>query len=511
MKRILKSLFSLFVAIVLPSFTLFADGQLIDQVTKRSMDVFKVPGIAVAVVKDGKVVHMKGYGVASLETKEPVDENTLFAIASNSKAFTSAALSILVKENRIKWDTRVIDIIPEFRLSDPYITEAFTIRDLLSHRGGLGLGAGDLMIWPDGSDFTTKDVIYNLRFLKAESPFRTKYNYNNLMFIVAGEVIARVSGMSWEDFIEKRIMAPLKMDRSVASFDRLRDKRNVIDPHAPVNGRVEVIKMRLTPMANAAGGIYSSVSDMVKWVSAQMGKREFEDTWMPHTIIPVRGPGSYKTNFSAYALGWRVSDVEGYKVVTHTGGLSGVLTQVTMIPELNLGIIVFTNQQSSEAFTSITNTILDSYFGIKGKDRVNENFVRLESALEEERRVVSDVEKVIGSVGINIVKDNLVTYCGTFSDNWLGKVNIELKGDRLRFTSLRSPVLTGEMFWYKGNSFIVKWDDRTFNADSYIMFTLNSEGVPDGFTMKAISPLTDFSYDFHDLQFSRLLLNLESN
>lgn len=269
--------------------------------------------------------------------------------------------------------------------------------------------------------------------------------------------------------------------------------------------------MRLTPMANAAGGIYSSVSDMVKWVSAQMGKREFEDTWMPHTIIPVRGPGSYKTNFSAYALGWRVSDVEGYKVVTHTGGLSGVLTQVTMIPELNLGIIVFTNQQSSEAFTSITNTILDSYFGIKGKDRVNENFVRLESALEEERRVVSDVEKVIGSVGINIVKDNLVTYCGTFSDNWLGKVNIELKGDRLRFTSLRSPVLTGEMFWYKGNSFIVKWDDRTFNADAYIMFTLNSEGVPDGFTMKAISPLTDFSYDFHDLQFSRLLLNLESN
>jgi len=297
MKRILKSLFSLFVAIVLPTFALFADGQLIDQVTKRSMDVFKVPGIAVAVVKDGKIVHMKGYGVASLETRAPVDENTLFAIASNSKAFTSAAISMLVKENLLKWDTRVIDIIPEFRLSDPYITQAFTIRDLLSHRGGLGLGAGDLMIWPDGSDFTTKDVIYNLRFLKAESPFRTKYNYNNLMFIVAGEVIARVSGMSWEEFVEKRIMAPLKMDRSAASYDRLRDKSNVIDPHAPVNGKVEVIKMKLTPMANAAGGIYSSVSDMVKWVSAQMGKREFEDTWMPHTIIPVRGREHIKLIF----------------------------------------------------------------------------------------------------------------------------------------------------------------------------------------------------------------------
>jgi len=151
-----------------------------------------------------------------------------------------------------------------------------------------------------------------------------------------------------------------------------------------------------------------------------------------------------------------------------------------MVPDLNLGIIVFTNQQSSEAFTSVTNTILDSYFGIKGKDRVNENFVRLERALEEERRVTSEVENVINSVGKSIVKENLLTYCGTFRDDWLGLVKIEFLGDKLRFTSLRSPVLSGEMFWYKGNSFIVKWDDRSFNADAYVMFSLNSEGVPDG-------------------------------
>ena len=271
MRTITKFLISLVISLSIANVVCGEGKDFIDSITVRSMKSFNVPGIAVAVVKDGKIVHMKGYGVASIETKAPVNENTLFAIASNSKAFTSAALSILVKEGKLKWDTPVCDIIPEFRLSDPYTTRAFTISDLLSHRGGLGLGAGDLMIWPDGSDFTTSDVIYNLRFLKPAAPFRTRYQYNNLMYIVAGEVIARVSGSSWESFIEERIMSPLGMTRSAGSYKRLRDKSNTATPHAPVNGVVKVIEMELNSMANAAGGIYSRVGDMAKWVSAQMG------------------------------------------------------------------------------------------------------------------------------------------------------------------------------------------------------------------------------------------------
>lgn len=503
MKRVLKFLSSLIALSLLPILSFSIEGNLIDMVTKRAMSTFNVPGIAVAVVKDGEIVHMKGYGLASLDTKAPVDENTLFAIASNSKAFTSAAFSILVKDGMLKWDSRVCDIIPEFRLYDPYVTQAFTIRDLLSHRGGLGLGAGDLMIWPDGSDFTAKDVIFNLRFLKADSPFRTKYNYNNLMYIVAGEVIARVSGKSWEEFVEERIISPLKMVRSATSFDRLKDKSNIIDPHAPVNGVVKVIEMKLNPMANAAGGIYSSVSDMAKWVSAQMRTREYEDTWVPHTIIPVKGATTYKTHFSSYALGWRVSDVEGYKMVTHTGGLSGVLTQVTMIPELELGIVVFTNQQSSEAFSSITNTILDSYLGIKDRDRIAENKMRLERALAEELKVMSEVQKVVDKAEREMERAYLESFCGTYVDNWLGSVKIELSREGLRFSSSRSPSLSGGVNFYKGNTFIVKWDDRSLNADAFIMFSLDSEGLPDGFTMKAVSPLTDFSYDFQDLLFKK--------
>lgn len=511
MLRISRFLISLSIAIVIANGLLaeIKTTGYIDKVTERAMKAFNVPGIAVAVVQDGQIVHMKGYGVASIETKAPVDENTLFAIASNSKAFTAAALSTLVKEGKIRWDTPVCDVIPEFRLSDPYVTRAFTISDLLSHRGGLGLGAGDLMIWPDGSGFTSADVIYNLRFLKASSPFRTKYQYNNLMYIVAGEVIARVSGKSWEEYIEERIMMPIGMSHSAACFDRLTDKNNMADSHVLVNGVLDVVEMKLSPMANAAGGIYSSVADMAKWVSTQMGTLKYKDTWEPQVIIPVKGSTPYTTHFSTYALGWRVSDVEGYKMITHTGGLAGALTQVTMIPELGLGIIVLTNQQTSEAFNSVTNTILDNYLGISGKDRVAENKAKFENALKEAKEITSEVDLVVKHAVNKVDKEYLKSFCGTYSDLWLGNVKIELIGDKLKFTSSKSPKLSGEMEFYKGNSFIVKWNERSFDADAFVIFSLNSEGIPDGFKMRAISPLTDFSYDFQDLEF-RLLLNLKA-
>ena len=181
----------------------------VDSLVERTLKTFDVPGIAVAIVKDDKIIHAKGYGVRSLNTMEKVDENTLYGIASNSKAFTAAALGMLADEGKLKWDDKVTDYIPEFKMYNPYVTDEFTIRDLLTHRSGLGLGAGDLMFWPDSNNFTLKDIIHNLRYLKQVSGFRTKYDYDNLMYIVAGEVVKRISGISWEDFIETRIMQPL--------------------------------------------------------------------------------------------------------------------------------------------------------------------------------------------------------------------------------------------------------------------------------------------------------------
>jgi CubicO group peptidase (beta-lactamase class C family) len=493
-------------------------AQQIDSLVELTLKTFDVPGIAVAVVKDGQIVHAKGYGVRSLNTKEKVNENTLFGIASNSKAFTAAALGMLQDEGKLTYDSKVRDFIPEFKMYDPYVTEEFTIRDLLTHRSGLGLGAGDLMFWPDSSNFTKKDVIHNLRYLKPVSSFRSKYDYDNLMYILAGEVIIRVSGMSWEEFIQKRILNPLQMTSTAPSYSRLRDKSNVIDPHAPVDGKVQVIRRDWNEIANAAGGLYSNVVDMSKWIIMHMNSGKYGnnlsqslfseavhwDMWTPQTIQPFRGKNAYNTHFTSYGLGWGLSDVKGYKQATHTGGLAGIVTQVTIIPDIKLGIIVFTNQQSGAAFNSITATIKDSYLGVKGVDRVKENNERRLKGEAEAKEITTKIWKNIEEVQKkNAGKAENSSILGTYTDKWFGDVVVSEKNGKLWFESKRSFLLNGEMFAYKGNTYVVKWTDRSMDADAFAMFTLDSEGKAIGIKMSAISPLTDFSFDFQDLDFER--------
>lgn len=490
----------------------------VDQLTERVLKTFEVPGIAVAIIKDGKVIHSKGYGVRSLNTQQKVDENTLFGIASNSKAYTAAALGMLVDEKKIKWDDKVTQYIPEFKMYNPWVTEEFTIKDLLTHRSGLGLGAGDLMMWPDSSNFTKADIIHNLRFLKPVSSFRTKYDYDNNLYIVAGEIVARASGMSWEDFIEKRIMQPLGFTASAASIARLKSKSNIIDPHAPVNGKVQVIKIDWSETANAAGGIYSNLTDMSKWVIMQLNHGKFGDglskqlfseevqqeMWTPQTIIPVKGPTPYNTHFSSYGLGWGLSDVKGYLQATHTGGLAGIVTQVTLIPELKLGIIVFTNQQVGQAFVSITNTIKDSYLDMPKKDRVKEYQDRWVAGNAEAKKITDQVWKDIEAQKTNSSALDLSQYVGTYTDAWFGDIVILQRNGKLWFESKRSPRLKGEMLYYKANTFIAKWNDRYLDADAYVQFDLDRNGKGTSIKMDAISPLTDFSFDFQDLDFRRV-------
>lgn len=491
---------------------------LVDTLVERTMTTFKVPGIAVAVVKDGEVVLAKGYGVRSIATRQPTDEHTLFAIASNTKAFTAAALGILVSEGKISWDRHVTDIIPEFRLHDPWVTAEFTIRDLLTHRSGLGLGAGDLMLWPDSARFTTAEIIHNLRFLKPVSSFRTRYDYDNLLYLVAGEVVAWISGTSWETFVESRILQPLGMIRSAASINRLADTTNIIDAHVLVDGRLQVVAKERGNVLNPAGGIYSSVREMARWVNLQINRGAYGDSlkqqlfpaqihaemWTPQTIIPVRNPGSYNTHFSAYGLGWGLTDVKGFLQASHTGGLMGIVTQVTILPELKLGIIVFTNQQEGAAFAAITNTIKDFYLGMTPVDRVQELSQRRGEQNAEAARIVGEVERKIAEQQKK--KGGLpdrALYAGGYVDRWFGEVTISIEGGRMRFRALRSPRLRGEMLWYAGTTFVVRWEDRTLEADAFATFTLDTEGKAAGMTMRAISPSTDFSFDFQDLDFIR--------
>jgi len=494
-------------------------GSAIDQLTERTLKAFYVPGAAVAVIKDGKVIHSKGYGVRSLRTGLPVDENTVFGIASNTKAFTAAAMGILVDEGKLHWDDKVRDYIPEFKLYDPYVSDAFTIRDLLAHHSGLGPGAGDLMIFPDSSDFTVKDVIYNLRFLKPVRGFRTHFDYSNELYTVAGEVIARASGMSYEDFIEQRIMAPLGMNHSAAAFGRLKDTADVIDAHILRNGKATVIQRNAINAGHPAGGVNASLSDLEKWVLMQLADGKYgtapqhqlfsssvhRQMWSPQTIAGVAGPGPYNTHFSAYGMGWGISDITGgYIQVRHTGGLDGMVSQITIVPELGLGIIVLTNQEEPGAFIAITNQIKDGYLGIKGIDRIAENVKKMQAKHEYSNKVKDSVGRIVAQLAKNNVGSSVTTlYTGTFKDSWLGEVRIGLNKGKLWFASKRSPKLSGELLHYKGTTFVARWTDRGLNADAFVMFRLDENGKASGFSMKAISPDTDFSYDYQDLDFYR--------
>lgn len=487
----------------------------IDRLVARTLKTFDVPGIAVAIVKDDKMIFAKGYGVRSLATKQKVDENTVFGIASNSKAFTTAAIGILVDEKKLKLDDKVTDYIPEFKMYDPYVTAEFTIRDLLTHRSGLGLGIGDLMDFPDSTDFTMKDVIYNLRYFKPVSGFRTKYDYDNQLYKIAGEVVARVSGMKWEDFLQTRIMNPLHMDNSSPSYQRLKKYSNVVDAHAPVDNNVVVIPRYLTITGNAAGGIYSSVADLSKWVIVQMnngkygeGKQLFSEAvhremWSPQTIIPIGNGGAYNSHFGAYGLGWFLTDVKGYKEVNHTGGIDGMVTKVTMLPEMKLAIIVLTNQTSGAAFSAVTNQIKDAYLGISGRDWVKTYADLVKASNEGADKVTTEVWKQVELKKHDGTKTDIAPFTGTYHDNWLGDVFITLKDGQLWFNAKRSPKLTGPMLPYKGNTFVVKWTYRSFEADAFAMFSFDENGKPSGMKMKPVSPLTDFSFDFQDLDFKK--------
>ncbi|HNQ27788.1 MAG TPA: serine hydrolase [Aquaticitalea sp.] len=482
----------------------------VDKLVEETLKTFNVPGIAVGIIHDGKVVLAKGYGVSDIETGKKVNSATNFGIASNSKAFTTTAIAMLVDEGKMKWDDKVKTYIPEFKMYNDYVTEEFTVRDLVTHRSGLGLGAGDLMMWPDGHDFTPKDIIQNIHYLKPVSDFRAKYDYDNLLYIIAGIVIERVSGKSWTDFIQERILSPLQMNRTAPNWNLLKDKSNAIVPHVPIDGKLKVIDRYTNTILDAAGGIYSNVDDLIKWVQFQLdhgkhnekqivSEEEIKQLARPQTLMPFSTYPPYNTLFRAYGLGFVLEDIAGKLQVSHTGGLEGIVTQIVMIPQEKLGIIVLTNQQEGVAFMSISNTIKDFYLGLPEKDWVKEYSERISELKGDADKITDEVWKTVENNKNSKVPDtqNLI---GTYNDNWFGAISISKSKGKLRFASKRSSQLQGDMFWYKDNTYAVKWDNPYLHADAFVMVETEN-GTVTGLTMLPISPLTDFSYDFQDLNF----------
>lgn len=500
------------------SFVLF-DAQLdekkLDELIQNSLSTFDVPGISVGIVKDGKLIYAKGFGVRSLKNKQPMDENTLVGIASNSKGFTCTALAILADEGKLKWEDKVSKYLPEFQMADPYVSQNVTIRDLVTHRAGLGLGQGDLMFFPEGGSLTVSDIVHNVRYLKPENPFRTTLDYNNILFIVAGEVIHRASGLQWANFVEQRILKPVGMTSSFGSYKNAisANSQNIIDAHAPVDGKAVAVSHDWNETANAAGGILSNIKDMTTWATFLMngfvtkdGKRlvsekNAHELWSLQIPDKVGANSPYDTHFYGYGLGWFLSDVKGHLQVQHSGGLIGTVTHFTLIPDLKLGIVVLTNQQAGAVLSTITNTVKDSYLGINDRNwlKINGDKARKNEALfaKQKKEVFAKTSKFESDL-----KDE--QFIGWYKDNWFGIVEITKAGKSYRLSCKSSPRLKGELLPYSANAFVVKWDDRSYDADAFFILNFDENGKAVSAKMKPISDVTDFSFDFEDLDLKKM-------
>ncbi len=484
----------------------------LDRTVGRVMNAFRVPGVALAIVKDGHVIVARGYGVRRLGDPPPVDGRTLFGIASNTKVFTATALGLLVEEGKLEWDAPVVRYLPWFQMWDPFVTRELTVRDLLVHRSGLGLGAGDLLWWPP-STYNRHEIARRLRFIRPATSFRSAYAYDNVLYLVAGEVIEAVSGQTWEDFVSTRILKRVGMTESNVRHSAAAAGGNVAATHAEVDGTVRPIKPFDSDNTNPAGGINSSAEDMARWVSVLLdegrlpdGSRLFSERTAREltTIVTPLAPGdpapelaAQRRNFRGYALGLNVLDYRGKKMVTHTGSLPGYVSRVTLLPELRLGVVVLTNQESEEAFNAITYQVLDYYLAAPPVDW-------LDAYGKFSERTQASVAAASKRAAAARAPDSrpslpLARYAGTYNDAWYGDVEITHENGRLVVRFTHTPSLVGDLEHWQHDTFIVRWRDRELRADAYLTFALDPDGTIEQAKMRAVSPATDFSFDFQDL------------
>lgn len=496
-----------------------AELQALDATVEQVRGQFQVPGIAVAVVKDGQVVMARGWGVREQGKPAPVDADTLFAIASNTKAMTATALSVLAQEGKLSLDDKVIDHLPWFRMGDAYVTREMTLRDLLVHRSGLGLGAGDLLFWPT-TDYSTREVVQRLANVPLSGGFRERYAYDNILYGVAQLVIEEVSGQSFADFLQQRIFTPAGMAGTRFNADHLQRGDKAAVGHALYDWKELRTVAPLTWHNNsAAGGVYSSVNDMARWMNVQLAggrlpggdARLFDDKrqqqmWSVVTPQAVAEPAvpelaPMKPNFAGYGEGWSLSDYRGQKLVWHTGGWPGMVSRVTLVPEQKLGIVVLTNQEVGAAFNAITYSVLDAMLGAPAHDWVD----AYAKAVAKGRSNADEQwdKHVAARVAGSTPSLALAGYAATYRDRWYGDVIVQQQGDALRLRFSRTPMLVGTLEHWQHDTFIVRWDDRSLNADAFVNFALDVDGKVSSARMQAVSSLTDFSFDFQDLDLRR--------
>ena len=483
----------------------------IDEYAAKAGREWNVPGFAVAVVKDDKVVFAKGYGVRRLGSPDPVDADTLFAIASNTKAFTAAALAVLVDEGKLSWDDPATKHLPGFQLHDPFVTRELTVRDLLSHRSGLATFGGDLL-WFETS-YPRAEIIRRVRHLKPTSSFRSAFGYQNILFLAAGEIVPAVTGKSWDDFVRERFFAPLRMARTTTSHKQLLAAPNVATPHNELDGRVRAIRYDNVDNAGGAAAINSSAGDMAQWLRLQLGRGTYEgrqvfsaqrsrEMWTPHTVVSGISEAAERfnptTHFNLYGLGWSLNDYQGRKVVSHGGGLDGMISRVALMPEENLGLVVLTNSETPLS-SVISNKIFDTFLGVPRRDWSADYLARAKANRERAEAEAKKVE----AARVADTKPSLAlsSYAGTYTGQMFGDARVSEEGGRLVVRLVPSANFVGDLEHWHFDTFRIKWREGIVYPfpRGFVTFTLNPQGKVD--EMKLDVPNPDF--DFKELEFKR--------
>jgi CubicO group peptidase (beta-lactamase class C family) len=484
-----------------------------------------VPGIAVTVVERGKVTVARGYGVRRLGDHAPVDADTIFQLGSVGKAFTTAALAVLVDRGRIAWDDPVTRHVPWFQMHDPWVTREMTVVDLLVHRSGLGLGAGDLMFVPR-STLSRAETVRRLRYIRPATSFRSGYAYDNVLYVVAGQLIEEVTGKTWERFVREDVLVPAGMRTATSDRAERRRTPNRAWPHARRDGPMHGMGTQqalddsgqaqfdpeLGANAAPAGGVAASANDMGRWIAIQLARgalpegsgRLFSEAasrqmWTPRVHLPIApspGPTAAATpQFNAYALGWMERDYRGRRLLMHTGAVFGAQAIIVLIPASEVGFSVAINCEDGEAALGIAYELLDHYLGQPRYDWAAawQEVVRL----RDEKAVAALKQQTAtpARVGPSLPRER---YAGEFADAWYGEVAIAHRDGRLTMDFKQTPGMSGELTHWQYDTFRVDWRDPLIEP-AYVTFALKADGSIDRIGMRAVSPLADFSFDYQDL------------
>ncbi|HEX8440490.1 serine hydrolase [Archangium sp.] len=476
-----------------------------DDSANNAIREWNVPGLAVSVVKDGKVVFSKGYGLREVGKPAPVDEHTLFSIGSISKSFTALALGLLVEEGKLSWDDPVSQHLPYFQMYDPYVTRELTVRDLLTHRSGLPDVSGGILWY--GSDYSREEVLKRVRYIKPVSSFRGTYAYQNVMYMAAGEVVRAVSGKSWDDFIRERLFTPLGMEESQSLFRDLKTSRNVALPHVRIDGKPVAIAYRDSDALGPAGSILSNVHDMARYMQLLLGEGTIDgkklygesvarELFTPQMVVPVPPSSrpefkSIDPRFRAYGLGWFLRDYRGRKLVSHTGGMDGMTAVVMLVPEEKLGITVLSHQDGA-LFNGMAFRILDAYLGAPRTDWAQ---VLLKYRGEGERQA-KEAEAKLVAARVQGTKPalELGRYAGSYRDRMYGNLSVTQENGRLVLGFSHSPSFTADLEHWQYDTFRLHWRDPMNFPKGFLTFSLDSKGNIKGFTFDQ-PKLLDVNFD----------------